>query len=109
MQDVTFAAVVGKSVIGGVKCDHAVFSRPGVDFQVWVADSGAPLPHKYVVTDTTTPALLSITTVISDWNVAPAVADAQFAFVPPQGVEADRVHATGRHRLRPLTPNGGNP
>ena len=57
MQDVTFAAVVGKSFIGGVKCDHLLFSRPGVDFQVWVADSGQPLPRKYVVTDTSTPAL----------------------------------------------------
>ena len=109
MQDVTFAAVVGKSVIGGVTCDHVVFSRPGVDFQVWVADSGAALPHKYVVTDTTTPALLSITTVISDWNVAPGVADAQFAFVPPQGVKRIEFMRLRSHRLRPLTPNGGNP
>ena len=38
MQDVTLAVVVGKAVIGGVKCDHVLFSRPGVDFQVWVAD-----------------------------------------------------------------------
>jgi hypothetical protein len=42
MKDVTFAALVGKSVIGGVKCDHVLFSRPGVDFQVWVTDSGPP-------------------------------------------------------------------
>ena len=87
MQDVTFAAVVGKAVIGGVKCDHLVFSRPGVDFQVWVADAGQPLPRKYVVTDTGTPARLSITTVMSDWNVAPAVADARFTFMPPQGAK----------------------
>jgi len=87
MRDVTFATVVGKAVIGGVKCDHVVFSRPGVDFQVWVADGGRPLPRKYVVTDTSTPARLSISTLISDWNVAPVVADARFAFVPPQGVK----------------------
>lgn len=87
MQDVTFATVVGKAVIGGVKCDHVVFSRPGVDFQVWVADSGRPLPRKYVVTDTATPARLSFGTLMSDWNVAPAVADGRFAFVPPQGVK----------------------
>ncbi len=55
MQDVTFAKVVGKAVIGGVKCDHLIFSRPGVDFQVWVADTGKPLPYKYVVTDTGIP------------------------------------------------------
>ena len=38
MQDVNLAGVVGKAVIGGVKCDHLLFSRPGVDFQVWVAE-----------------------------------------------------------------------
>ena len=85
IQDVTFAAVIGKAVIGGVKCDHLLFSRPGVDFQVWVADAGQPLPYKYVVTDTATPNLLSITTVMSDWNTAPAAGDARFTFVPPQG------------------------
>jgi hypothetical protein len=87
MQDVTFAAVVDKTFIGGVKCDHLLFSRPGVDFQVWVAEGSRPLPRKYVVTDTSTPALLSITTVMSDWNVAPAVADARFTFVPPKGTK----------------------
>jgi len=87
MQDVTFAKVVGKAVIGGVKCEHLLFSRPGVDFQVWVADAGKPLPYKYVVTDTGIPGRLSITTVMSNWNVAPAVDDARFNFVPPQGVK----------------------
>jgi len=87
MQDVTLAAVVGKTFIGGGKCDHLLFSRPGVDFQVWVADSGQPLPRKYVVTDTGIPRRLSISTVMSDWKVAPAVADAQFTFVPPQGAK----------------------
>jgi hypothetical protein len=87
MQDVTLAAVAGKAVIGGVKCDHLLFSRPGVDFQVWVADSGKPLPYKYVVTDTGYPELLSISTVLSDWNVAPGVPDSKFTFVPPPGAK----------------------
>jgi len=87
MKDVTFAVLVGKAVIGGVKCDHVLFSRPGVDFQIWVADSGQPLPRKYVVTDTGSPARLSLTTVMSDWNVAPASADARFTFTPPPGAK----------------------
>ena len=87
MQDVNLATVIGKAVIGGVKCDDLLFSRPGVDFQVWVADSGLPLPYKYVVTDTGTPALISISTVMSDWNVKPAVDDAFFDFVPPKEVK----------------------
>ena len=84
MQDVNMAVVIGKAFIGGVRCDHLLFSRPGVDFQVWVADSGKPLPYKYVVTDTGIHARLSITTVMSDWNVKPSVADTRFAFVPPK-------------------------
>ncbi|MEN8752964.1 MAG: DUF2092 domain-containing protein [Desulfobacterales bacterium] len=88
IQDVTLAKMVGKAVIGGVRCHHMLFSRPGVDFQVWIADSGQPLPYKYVVTDTGTSERISITTVMSDWNVAPAVGDARFTFVPPQGVKA---------------------
>jgi len=87
MQDVTLAMVVGEAVIGGVKCNHLLFSRPGVDFQVWVAEGGQPLPCKYVVTDTGTPARLSVTTVMSDWNTAPAVADTRFSFEPPQGAK----------------------
>ena len=90
MQGVTSAMVVGKTVIDGVVCDHLAFSRPDVDFQVWVADADGkqPLPCKYVVTDTSTPALISISTVMSEWNVAPAVADDSFNFAPPEGAKA---------------------
>jgi hypothetical protein len=30
MQDVVLASVVGKAVISGVRCDHLLFSRPGL-------------------------------------------------------------------------------
>jgi len=88
MQDVTLAAVVGKAVIGGVVCDHLLFSRPGVDFQVWVAEADQPLPYKYVVTDMQSPGHLSIGTVMSEWNTAPVVAASQFSFVPPEEAKA---------------------
>jgi hypothetical protein len=84
-KDLTFAAVLGKAVAGGVKCDHLLFSRPGVDMQVWIAESGRPLPYKYVVTDRATPERLSIVTLMSKWNVEPKVADSSFTFVPPKG------------------------
>ena len=88
MQDVTLAVVVGKTAVGGVKYDHLLFSRPGVDFQVWIAEGKKPWPARYIVTETGTPALLSITTVLRDWNQAPAVDDARFNFVPPKGAQA---------------------
>lgn len=86
-QDLTSATMVGKAVIGGVTCDHLAFRRPGVDFQIWVSDADQPLPLKLVVTDTATPALLSVTTLVSNFQAAPAVADDRFVFVPPTGVK----------------------
>jgi hypothetical protein len=88
MKDVNFAMVVGKAVIDGVRCDHLLFSRPGVDFQVWVAEGGNPLPRKYVVTDTTLTTQLSLTTVMKDWNVAPAVPNSRFNFEAPKDATA---------------------
>lgn len=85
MQDVISAVIVGKAVINGAECTHLAFHRPDVDFQVWVREGEQPLPCKYVVTDTSTPALISISTVMSEWNVAPAVTDDSFTFVPPEG------------------------
>jgi hypothetical protein len=88
MQDVSLAAVVGKTVIDGVTCDHLLFSRPEVDFQVWIAEGAKPFPCKYVVTETSTPTKLSITTFMRNWNFNPVVEEAKFGFVPPKGARA---------------------
>lgn len=84
---VNYAAVIGKEIIDKVKCDHLLFSRPGVDFQVWVAENGAPLIYKYVVTDTSTPELLGFTTVMHNWNTTSTLSDKEFNFVPPKGAK----------------------
>ena len=88
MQDVTSATVIGKALIGGVSCDHLAFSRPDVDFQVWVADGDRPLPCKYVVTDTSNAKMVSTVTVMSEWNLNPQLSDASFTFVAPKGAKA---------------------
>jgi len=88
MQDVNLAVLVGKPVVNGVKYDHLLFSRPGVDFQVWVAEGKKPLPARYIVTETDNPLRLSISTILKDWNISPAVDDAQFKFVPSKGTQA---------------------
>jgi hypothetical protein len=84
MRGVTSAVVIGKTVVDGVKCDHLLFRRPGVDFQLFVADGKAPRPVKLVVTDTETPELLSVSTVISNFKALSDVPDAKFRFAPPK-------------------------
>jgi hypothetical protein len=87
MKNVSYAAVVGKSVVNGFTCDHLLFVSPGVEFQVFVADSNPPLPMKYVVTDISTCARLSVSTVMSKWDLTPDAPDSLFTFVPPKGAK----------------------
>jgi hypothetical protein len=87
MHGVTSGGVYGKAMIGGNICTHLLFSRPDVDIQVWVADGDQPLPCKYVVTDKSTPQLISTVSVMSDWNLSPSTPESQFEFVPPEGAK----------------------
>jgi len=82
MNGVTSAMVVGETVIGEMICTHLAFRRPDIDFQVWVATGAAPLPCKYVVTDTSMDMPLSIVSVMSNWNLAPLAADTVFKYTP---------------------------
>lgn len=84
MKGVTSAMVVGETVIGDMACRHLAFRRPDIDIQVWVATDGAPLPCKYVVTDTSSPANVSIVSVMSDWNLSPVATDAMFRYIPAE-------------------------
>ena len=83
----TSGMVVGKSMIGGVKCDHLAFRGPVVDWQIWIADGDKPLPRKYVITTKDDPAQPQYMVLMSNWNVAPKVSDAMFRFTPPQGAK----------------------
>lgn len=87
MDEVQHAEIIGKEIIGNVLCDHLLFIRPGVDFQIWIADDGNPLIYKYVVTDTATPELLAFTIVMRDWNISPEVAEGIFDFSAPQDAQ----------------------
>ncbi len=109
MQDVTFAAVIGKAFVGGVKCDHVLFSRPGVDFQIWVPEAGQPLPRKYMVTDTGAPELVETITLMSNWNVAPKTSDAMFTFTPPPSAKkTEFMPPDSWSTVYVLTPTGEN-
>ena len=85
---VVSATVIGKEMIAGHRCDHLLFTLPGVDFQIWIADRGDPLPFKYIVTDTGTRHLLSIVAVLDSWNLSPRIDDGEFDFIPPDGARA---------------------
>lgn len=81
---ITSGVVVGKSMVGGVKCDHLAFTSPLVDWQIWIADGKKPLPYKYVLTTKDDPVHPQYMVLMSNWNVAPKVKDSLFEFSPPR-------------------------
>ena len=88
MEGVYSAIVIGEAEINGVSCTHVAFSRPDVDFQIWIPTTGAPLPCKYVVTDKTTIGFPNTVAVMSNWNTSPKISATTFEFVPPRGAKA---------------------
>lgn len=79
----TSGFVVGKTVVGGVSCDHLAFSTAVVDWQIWIADGDEPLPYKYVLTTRDDPAQPQFVTMVSKWTTEPKIAAGTFEFDPP--------------------------
>ena len=76
---------VEKTNIRGAPAYHLAGRAQGVDFQVWVTAGDKPLPLKLVLTYLEEKAQPQFRAEFSDWNVAPQLSDATFAFTPPEG------------------------
>ena len=83
--DVTDALYVGPEEVGGVRAHHLAFRHSDVDWQIWIQEGDKPLPVKYVITTKWMTGAPSFDVVMTDWDLAPKVDDATFAFVPPSG------------------------
>ena len=83
MKDVTTGFVVGKAVVEGARCDHLAFRAPDVDWQIWIQEGKEPLPRKLVITSTDVLGLPQFSVVMTNWNLAPALDDKVFEFMPP--------------------------
>lgn len=85
INNVYIATSLGKTDIGNKVCEHFAFSRPGVDFQLWIPAEGPPLPCKYVVTDKLSFAHPNTEVVMINWDLTPEITDSTFKFVAPKG------------------------
>ncbi len=73
---------VGPARIGGIETDQYAYSTGDVDWQVWIERGDKPVPRKIVITslfDETDPQFSAV----MNWNTAPSLKDADFAFTPP--------------------------
>lgn len=79
---------VGLHGVGGVRCHHLAFTQDGIDWQLWVEDSGRPVPCKFVITYKNVKSVPQFTAVISGWDFSPRLSDSLFRFIAPPDAES---------------------
>jgi len=79
-------AYVEKTVIDGIATHHLAGRTETVDYQVWIAEGAQPLPLRIVLNYKTAEGQPEFRAQFSNWNLAPKVQDAQFAFTPAEGI-----------------------
>ncbi len=67
--------------------DHLAGRTADVDFQIWIAREGEPLPRRVVITYKHADGQPQFWAVLSDWKLSPEVPAAELAFTPPPGAE----------------------
>lgn len=81
----------------GAPAHHLAGHTATVDFQIWVADGARPLPLRVVLTYRNETGQPQFWGEFTDWNLAPEVGDATFAFTSPAGAQKIEFLA----RMRP--------
>jgi hypothetical protein len=112
--DIRSAMRIGESTIKGAPCDHFAFHQQDVDWEIWIERGSRPLPRKLVITTTTAPQQPQHSVVL-DWDLAPKIDEAMFAFTPPPSahrIEFEAAAASGptpRQGRAPKPRSGGTP
>ena len=78
---------VEKTNIDGMVSHHLAARTDTVDFQIWIADGDKPLPHRVVLTYKNAPGQPQFRAQLSDWNLAPVIADSAFLVKAPDGAQ----------------------
>ena len=81
---------VGTALVGGVPTSHLAFRGETTDLQVWIAEEGAPVIKRMVVTLRDAPAAPQFSVTFTSWDFDASFSAADFAFsAPPGAVECD--------------------
>lgn len=78
---------VERDTLTPVPTDHLAGRTEDVDFQVWVAAEGTPLPQRITITYKNDEGEPQYRADLTDWTLNPDLSAAQLAFRPPDGAE----------------------
>jgi hypothetical protein len=86
-QRVTAADYVELDTITTPPSHHVAARTDAVDFQVWVAAEGNPLPQQVIITYKHEEGQPQFWAEFKNWNLTPSISPSLFAFTPPKGAE----------------------
>jgi hypothetical protein len=72
-------------------CEHLSFQQAVVDWQIWLTQDDRRLPCQLQITYKTQPGQPVTRVVFHDWNAAPAISDATFTAVVPDGYKRLKI------------------
>jgi len=104
LTDTTTGGWVGRETVDGKPVDHVSFKDTGVNWDLWVAASGEPLPVKAVVEFTDARRLRKVELAFTDWNLAPQIASDRFTPSVPKDYEG--IAMVQRARVLRNVPEG---
>ena len=82
---------VGSETVDGVACHHVAYKHPAVDWDLWIPESGDPLPKKFVITSKTSKSGRTTEVMFDKWTLGAEAADAAFTPEVPAGYERIQI------------------
>jgi hypothetical protein len=83
MQNARAGYYIGLYKIEGTECHQLAFSRPDIDWQIWIEAGDKPVPRKLVITYKSIPTVPEYIGIFKDWNFSPQFTAELFNFRPP--------------------------
>jgi len=100
---------VGRETIDGVPCLHVAYTHPAVDWDLWVAEQGDPLPKKFRITSKTSTHPRTTEVMFDKWTFGAEVPDATFAAAVNMPARYETLLPTNVPALRVPIPASPSP
>jgi hypothetical protein len=96
----------------GVPCDHIAARGDDIDVQLWIERGERPVPRRVVISYREARGEPQFRADLLDWDLAPGLEDANFAFAPAEGAEqipfAPQVQPEAGAGAAPAEPAAGS-
>jgi hypothetical protein len=102
--DTTTGGWVGRETIDGQEADHLAFKDKGVNWELWVAATGDPVPRRLVAEFLEDKRLRKVDVTFKEWNFAPQVASDRFT--PKVPADYEGIAIVQRARVLKNVPEG---